>query len=77
MPSAKVENREPSPRQQRFLDAFGGVGKPATLKDLGNRAFARERPEAKRFSWARNQVRWLLRNKFVKRVKPGIYQRVK
>jgi hypothetical protein len=71
------EPREPSNRQKRFLEAFGGVGMEATLKDLGNIAFKRERPEATRFSWARNQVRWLLQQKFVKKVKPGTYLRLK
>lgn len=72
---AKLKSRQPSPRQQRLLMAFDN-GDPKHLKDLGNIAFKRERPEAKRYSWARNNIRWLLANKFVKKVGEGMYQRV-
>jgi hypothetical protein len=74
------EVRKPSSRQQRFLAAFGGLNKTAKLKDLGDIAFKRERPAAKRFSWARNQARWLLENGFIERAGKkgdGEYKRVK
>ena len=72
----KKQFLEPTPREQRLLDAFGGIGKVMRLTDLGDIAYKRERPHSKRLSWARNNIRRLLANGYVRRLKSGAYKRV-
>lgn len=72
-----AKRTKPTDREARVLAAFGGVGKKADLKTLGDKAFARERPAAKRNWWARNQVRWLVASKHIKKVARGTYVRLK
>lgn len=67
---------EPSEMQKKLLSAFGGVGKVGELKAMGEKAY-KTAPAEKRFSWARNNIRWLFANKFVSHVAPGQYKRLK
>lgn len=72
----KPQRTEPSALQKKLLAAFGGVGKVGELKAMGEKAF-KNAPAKKRFSWARNNIRWLFANKFVSHVAPGEYKRLK
>ena len=61
-----------SDRQKRVL-AFVKRREQATIKEIAESVFARERPAAKRHSWARNQLRRLRQCRLVKKVDEGTY----
>lgn len=76
MATKEKEKFEPSDRQKKVLQAFGGAGKPKTIAELAEIAFAREHNKVRQNSWVRNQLRGLKRHKLVKKVKPGVYERL-
>jgi hypothetical protein len=66
-----------NPKEQAVLDLLKrAFPEPLTLEEMARVAFAWKgsKPEAKGNSWVRNSLRFLRKERLVKRVAPGMYQ---